>query len=266
MWFLDLLVSLAPWWFQGLIARRPVPRPGLKFRTGGNRGDGEGEDQRSLTSVASVTSCSKNPGPGVPGIFSPYSEKGSPSPPGIQVSFPPGIFCPAPQSVPSRLSPTPVRPDAAQMGKGPGEGVSRSTVLWSTTSVVNYLLEIGDHTTPSLGDNSLMSLASRRSSSASDSGERTDTRSQHRGTPSSLREKNPISIQPQKCNSAKISFFGPTPVTAPALSHGAALGPTPGPPGPPRAGRGTFESPRRASQFRPPCLNRRRHPRSTSGT
>jgi hypothetical protein len=97
--------------------------------------------------------------------------------------------------------------------------------LWSTTSVVNYALKIGDHTTPPLGDISLMSppLATSPLPFRLAGAHRHSFSSQER-TFVPARKKSPISIQPQKCKSAKISFFGPRPATAPALSHGAALG------------------------------------------
>jgi hypothetical protein len=89
---------------------------GIKFRTGGNRlrraqssrGNG-GRDRRSLTSVASVTSCSKilvRAGPGAPGIL-PSLQKRIPTPPGTKFCPHRGSFRGAQSDRPQLPSPVP---------------------------------------------------------------------------------------------------------------------------------------------------------------
>jgi hypothetical protein len=108
------------------------------------------------------------------GILSPPSEKGSSPPADLFFCPRPGIFSPARRGhshraplplsirrlrmdfgeVPSGLS---RRVEDSRAGEAPGEGHRAQWSSCSTISVVNYLLKVGDHTTPPRDDISLTS-------------------------------------------------------------------------------------------------------------
>jgi len=121
------------------IVSRPTDREptvaAMKFRTGGNRGNGGGGSTESdLCSL-----LFKNPGPcRSGGAGDPFLllKKGSPSPAGIQISSPPGIFSPAAAALRSSpaFSPSPSTP-----GEGGGESPFLSPLRRPAARTLNLL-------------------------------------------------------------------------------------------------------------------------------